>query len=339
MREKVALNVYEHRRYGDLGRLVKLKQEKGLTISLAIPTFNEEANIGAEIEVVRRALVQQFPLLDEVVVIDSGSTDKTRDIARYVGAKVYLASEILPELGGGRGKGENLWKSIYALKGDIVVWADADIENFHTKFIYGLLGPLLENDDLMFVKAFYERPLAVGGELLGSGGGRVTEIFVRPMFGCFYPELALLFQPCAGEYAGRRKLLETLPFAMGYGVETGLLIDIYEKWGIGAIGQVNLEKRIHRNQEIESLGKMSFEILHAFMNRLVESGRIKLNTTLMNNFVRAKLDDNGISFNEETVQLGERPPMISIPAYKERRRLCKRWSWSGTAKPFTIASA
>ncbi len=338
MYENITTNVFDHRRYADIGRLVELKKRKGITISLAFPTYNEEANIASEIEVVRRAMVQQYPLLDEVVVIDSGSTDKTREIARYVGADAYLAENILPELGPARGKGENLWKSLHVLKGDIIVWADADIENFHPKFVYGLVGPLLENEDLLFVKAFYERPLLVGGDLLGTGGGRVTEIFVRPAFGCFYPELALLFQPCAGEYAGRRSLLENLPFSMGYGVETGLLIDIYERFGIDVIGQVNLDKRIHRNQNIENLGKMSFEIMHTLMNRLQKSGRIDMNSKMRKNFVRAKLDENDIQFLDETVQIGERPAMASIPAYKERRKSCRKWSWSGTVKPYKIAS-
>ena len=336
--ESINNNIFDHRHYADISRLVELKKKKGLTISLAFPTLNEENTIGAEIEIIRRTLVQQYQLLDEVAVIDSGSTDKTRDIARYVGADVYLASDILPELGEAVGKGENLWKSIYVLKSDIIVWADADIENFHTKFVYGLVGPLLERDDLMFTKAFYERPLAVGGDLLGFGGGRVTEILVRPIFGCFYPELSVMFQPCAGEYAGRRELLEKLPFATGYGVETGLLIDIFERYGLDVIGQVNLDKRIHRNQDLEGLGKMSFEILHAFVQRLQKNGKIDLNSEMQKQFIRADLSDHGIDVCKERVQIGDRPPMTSIPSYKEQRKSCKGWSWSDTGKRLKIVS-
>jgi len=338
MRENITKNIYGHKSFSNIGRLLETKRRKGLTISLAFPTYNEEANIGNEVELVRRALVQQNPLLDEVAVIDSGSTDKTREVARDAGADVYLADDILPDLDSLRGKGENLWKSLHVLKGDIIVWADADIENFHPKFVYGLVGPLLENEDLLFVKAFYERPLAVGGDLLGTGGGRVTEIFVRPIFGCFYPELGLLFQPCAGEYAGRRSLFENLPFAAGYGVETGLLIDIYERYGMDVIGQVNLDKRIHRNQKLESLGNMSFEIMHAFINRLQNGGRLSLNTDMQEKFIRAYLENNGASFREETVQTGERPPISSVKSYRTRRESCKNLSWSDTAKPYKIAS-
>jgi len=339
MNNNIKNRIFDHHRYSDIGRLVELKRRKGLKISLAFPTYNEQANIGNEIELVQHTLVKQHPLLDEVVVIDSDSADRTVEVARNAGATVYLASEILPELGGGRGKGENLWKSLYVLKGDIIAWADADLENFHPRFVYGLIGPLLEDEDLLLVKAFYERPLSVGGDLLGSGGGRVTEILVRPIFGCFYPQLTFLFQPCAGEYAGRRSLLEKLPFAMGYGVETGLLIDIYEMYGINVIGQTNLDRRIHRNQNIESLGKMSFEILHAFTRRLQKNGRVELNAEMEKKFSRAKFLEEGVSFNEEDVQIGERPPMISIPSYATRRRSCESWSWLGTAKPYTIASA
>ncbi len=338
MYEKFTQKIYDHRSYSELSRLVKLKSSKRLTISLAIPTLNEEANIGNEIELVRKSLMEQHPLLDEIAVVDSGSTDNTHEVARQAGAEVYLADEILPEMGKHRGKGENLWKSLHVLSGDIVVWADADIENFHPKFVYGLVGPLLEEEELQFVKAFYERPLAVGGDLLGTGGGRVTEILVRPIYGCFYPELALMFQPCAGEYAGRRGLLENLSFAMGYGVETGLLIDIFEQYGLDVIGQVNLDKRIHRNQDLEMLGKMSFEILHAFFNRLQKYGRAHLETEMYENFLRAHLEENMISVAKENVQTGERPPILTIPTYLERRKACQKWSWSGTDKHITIAS-
>jgi glucosyl-3-phosphoglycerate synthase len=336
--EKLTKGIYHHVSFTDVSRLVEIKRSKGLTISLAFPTLNEESTIGAEVDMVRRDLVMQYPLLDEVAVIDSGSTDATREVARDAGADVYLASDILPHLGEGRGKGENLWKSLHVLSGDIIVWIDADIENLHPKFIYGLLGPLLARDDIKFVKAFYERPLAVGGDLLGSGGGRVTEILVRPLFSCFYPELAWIFQPCAGEYAGRRELLEKLPFSMGYGVETGLLIDILGKYGLDVIAQVNLDKRIHRNRSIEALSRMSFEIIHTFMSRLNSSNRIDLGNAIKDQFIRANLESNGLIVRTEEVQTGERPPMIEIPEYKAVWHK-KRWSWSGTAKPYTIASA
>ena len=336
--KRITRNLYHHISFSDVSRLVDVKKSKGLKISLAFPTLNEETTIGSEVDMVRRDLVLQFPLLDEVAVIDSGSTDLTREVARAAGADVYLASDILPGVGPGSGKGENLWKSIHVLNGDIIVWVDADIENLHPKFVYGLVGPLLFREDLMFIKAFYERPLAMGGDLLGTGGGRVTEILVRPMFACFYPELAWIFQPCAGEYAGRRELLETLPFNMGYGVEAGLLIDIYERFGLDVIGQVNLDKRIHRNRSIEALSRMSFEIVHTFMGRLAAKGRIKQAEALSERYLRARLESRGLTLREEPTQIGERPPIVDLPEYKEKWRK-DRWSWSATAKPYPIASA
>lgn len=336
--EKQTRSIYHHVSFSDVSRLVDIKRSKGLKISLAFPTLNEESTIGNEVDLVRRDLVMQYPLLDEVAVIDSGSTDLTREVAREAGASVYVASDILPDKGGGRGKGENLWKSLYVLSGDIIVWIDADIENLHPKFIYGLVGPLLERDDLMFVKAFYERPLAVGGDFFGSGGGRVTEILVRPLFAAFYPELASIFQPCAGEYAGRREILEKLPFAMGYGVETAILIDIFEKYGLDVIAQVNLDKRIHRNRNIESLGRMSFEIIHTFMTRLSRHRKIDMASEIKDTFLRLRLEPGGLINRPEDVQIGERPPIADLAEYK------KIWhkdpsSWSATGKHPPIASA
>jgi glucosyl-3-phosphoglycerate synthase len=189
-------------------------------------------------------------------VIDSGSTDDTRAIAARFGARVFSSRDILKSYGTFRGKGENLWKSLFVLQGDIIVWIDADISNIGPKFVYGLLGPLLERPEIGYVKAFYERPLRSTSGLTLSGGGRVTEILVRPLFSLFYPELAGLVQPLSGEYAGRRRLLERLPFSVGYGVEVGHLIDIYHQHGIESLAQVDLTAA-HRNQPVEALSRMS----------------------------------------------------------------------------------
>jgi len=229
---------WHHSRFSDIGRLVALKEQKGLKISLAFPTLNEEATIGKEILVIRTELMDRFPLLDEIVVIDSSSQDKTRQVAEQYGARVVESKDILPNHGTYRGKGENLWKSLYALQGDIIVWVDADIANIAPKFVYGLVGPLLEDDSIGYVKAFYERPMRSSSGIAPSGGGRVTEILVRPIFSLFYPQLARLIQPLSGEYAGRRSLLEQLAFSVGYGVELGHLIDVYHEFGIESLAQV-----------------------------------------------------------------------------------------------------
>src|SRR5690606_29147808 len=180
---------FHHSQFADVKRLVEAKRRQGLTISLCLPTLNEAATIGKEIVLLKSALQDREPLLDEIAVIDSGSTDGTREIAASFGADVYLAEDHLPECGTHRGKGENLWKALYLLKGDILCYVDSDIRNFHPRFVYGLLGPLIDNPDVHYVKAFYDRPLADSRGLRPTGGGRVTEILIRPLFSLFYPEL------------------------------------------------------------------------------------------------------------------------------------------------------
>jgi glucosyl-3-phosphoglycerate synthase len=310
-------NTFHHSQYSDLKRLVKLKEDRGLTVSVALPTLNEEKTIAKEVVIIKTELMDRYPLVDELAIIDSGSTDKTREIAATYGADVYLASEYLPEEGVYYGKGENLWKSLYILKGDIIVWIDADIKNIHPKFIYGLLGPLLEFPRLGYVKGFYERPIDLGKGLKPSGGGRVTQLLVRPLFCHFFPELAGMIQPLSGEYAGRREILEQMPFFIGYGVETGLLIDISNRFGIECIAQVDMDKRVHRNQVLEKLSEMSFQILQTFFHRAKDLGRVMLNTELQTEMAILKMTANQhILINKEIKEI-ERPPMITVKAYQE----------------------
>ena len=191
---------------------------------------------------------------------------------------VFQHTDILPELGSHIGKGEALWKSLHVLDGDIVAWIDTDISNIQPRFVYGLLGPLLRESRIQYVKGFYQRPIREGDKLLSEGGGRVTELMARPLINLFFPELSGIIQPLAGEYAGRRALLESVPFYTGYSVEIGLLIDILEAQGISAIGQVDLERRIHRNQPLGNLSQMSYVILQGAIRKLEERHRIELLT-------------------------------------------------------------
>jgi len=326
---------WHHSHFDDIGRLVQLKQEKGLKISLAFPTLNEELTIGKEILVIRTELMDRQPLLDEIAVIDSSSKDNTRNVAERFGARVIVSKDILPKHGTCRGKGENLWKSLYALEGDIIVWVDADISNIAPKFVYGLIGPLLMDDSISYVKAFYERPMHSSGGITQSGGGRVTEILVRPLFSLFYPELSYLIQPLSGEYSGRRELLQQLSFSTGYGVELGHLIDIYHLSGCGAIAQVDLDMRIHRNQTTAALGKMSYGILNTFFDRAEKYGLAELKTKLGDSHIaleakNPKSDSLSAPQNSEhkVIKTGisteERPPMIEIPEYIEKFKLSKK---------------
>ena len=316
-------HTFHHSDFADIPRLLDLKQKKELKISLVFPTLNEQDTIGKEIKIIRDELQIRYPLIDEIAVIDSGSTDHTLAIAEQEGARAYLASQILPRFGHVRGKGENLWKSLYVIEGDIILWLDADIKNFNPKFAYGILGPLIEHDDISYVKAFYERPINYGNRLRSSGGGRVTEILVRPLLSNFYPELSGLLQPLSGEYAGRRSVLEELPFRVGYGVEVGLLIDIYERWGLSVLAQVDLDKRVHRNRRLSDLGKMSFAILHTFFTRLQQQEVIAIDKTLSNYFNAVKARGSKLLLAREQFSFVELPPMVSVPEYRKKQGMQK----------------
>ena len=242
---------FHHAEFADLRRLVTLKEKQKLTISLVLPTLNEEETIGPIVRKAMREMVGRVPLLDEVLVIDSASTDRTREIAEAEGARVVQHPDVLTRYGSFVGKGESLWKSVFESTGDIIVWADTDVKNWHHRMVYGTLGPLLHEPRLQYVKGYYQRPIVEGGVLKEGGGGRVTELVARPLINLFYPELSGMIQPLSGEYAGRRTLLEAIPFFTGYAVEIGHLIDAAERLGIEGLGQVDLERRIHRNQELE----------------------------------------------------------------------------------------
>ena len=308
---------FHHRDFMDKAALVKQKASLGVKISLAFPTLNEEATIGKEVLVLKTELMDRFPLLDEIVVIDSGSTDRTQNAAAENGARVFSSRDILKKHGTFRGKGENLWKSLYVLEGDIIVWVDADINNIAPKFVYGLVGPLLLDSRVGYVKAFYERPFRTPEGLVATGGGRVTEILVRPLFSLFYPELAALVQPLSGEYAGRRSLLEKLPFSVGYGVEIGHLLDIYHEVGIHAFAQVNMDRRVHRNQSLPALGKMSFGILQTFLSRLTRYGGGRFPSPGLHHLT-VSIADVLPHIEKAEVITEERPPMIDVEEYRQK---------------------
>lgn len=312
-------NTFHYSEFNDLGRLVEEKRRKNLKISLCLPTLNEEKTIAKEILIVKSELMTRYPLLDEIVVIDSDSTDKTREIARSFGADVYKATEILPDLESFKGKGENLWKALYVTKGDIIVYIDADIKNIHHRFVYGLLGPLILFDNIKYVKAFYDRPIAMGkSKIRPTGGGRVTELVVRPLFSLFFPELTQILQPLSGEYAGFREIYEAIPFPIGYGVETSMILDIYEKWGLDVIAQVDLDRRIHRNQDTRALGKMAFVILMTFINRKIKLGLIDIKEDLSNEMIQYNLVKDEYKPDVFQTEGHERPPILEIPAYREK---------------------
>jgi glucosyl-3-phosphoglycerate synthase len=316
-----AENSFHRHEFEDLSKLVELKRKQGVTISLGLPALNEAETIGGILHIIKEKLYDEVPLLDEIAVIDSESTDDTVKIARDMGIPVYVHQEILASHGSYRGKGEALWKSLFVLSGDIIAWVDTDIRNFYPGFVYGLLGPLLREPEIQYVKGFYRRPIRMDGKLVAEGGGRVTELTIRPLFNLFYPELSGMIQPLAGEYAGRRTILERIPFFTGYGVETGLLIDIFNELGLNAIAQVDLEERVHRNQSLPALSQMSFAIQQVVMQRLQEKNRIQLLDEVNRSMKLITRRRQAYALEVKEIQDRERPPMITISEYQAMRGL------------------
>ena len=279
-------------------------RKAGQRVSVCLPARDEEPTVGAIVATIHEELVQATGLVDEVLVVDDHSTDATAAVARAAGARVVQAADVLPEHGRGHGKGEAMWKSLYASEGDLVVWCDADVTEFRSHFVTGLLGPLLTSD-ATFVKGFYDR--RVDGPV---GGGRVTELTARPIIALLHPALASVVQPLSGEYAGRRSALEQVPFVRGYGVEMGLLIDLAQRFGVEAMAQVDLGVRHHRHRSLDDLGPQALAVLHAALRRAGVAG--------MDDADLVRLVSPGRPPAE--VGVGERPPLVQVPGYRQRRR-------------------
>ena len=299
---------FHHRQFADVDALVALK--KSQRVSVCIPTLNEAETIGPIVSSVRDSLVSAG-LVDEILVIDSGSADATRGIAAAAGAAVHLASGILPGPECHRGKGENLWKALHVSSGDIICYVDGDISNFHPGFVTGLVGPLLADPEIDYVKAYYERPLAYGDESHSTGGGRVSEILIRPLISLFYPELGGILQPLSGEYAARRDTLESLAFPVGYGVEMAHLIDLARLGQIDRIAQTDLVKRVHRNRDDDELGGMAFAILRVVLRRLERDGKLTLAAPLPDLYQSWAIHGEAIQQLSKTIPEPERPPIKS----------------------------
>jgi glucosyl-3-phosphoglycerate synthase len=309
--EQIAVRTAHHTDF-DAAALAQHKRLQGLAISVVIPARNEEPTVGDVAGILKRTLLDDVGLVDEVVVVDADSVDRTGDVARAVGATVVRQSDVLPEAGTAPGKGEALWKGLAATSGDLVVFVDADIIDIGPRFVVGLVGPLLTDPAIAFSKATYDRPLRVGDDLYPSGGGRVTELLARPLIAAFWPELAWLAQPLSGEYAGRRDLLESLPFVRGYGIELAMLVDILERRGAEVIAQVDLGQRVHDHQSLAALGRMATEILHVAMDRLARQGRLVLTDPLAAElFQPLRRPDGALVLEQWRVAPSERPPLAA----------------------------
>ncbi|MFI1399476.1 glucosyl-3-phosphoglycerate synthase [Streptomyces sp. NPDC020681] len=299
-----------------LPRLMAAK--RSASVSVVLPALNEEATVGEIVTVIRRELMEAVPLVDELVVIDSGSSDRTAEVARAAGARVVHRDSILPRIPAVPGKGEVLWRSLMATSGDIVCFVDADLRDFSADFVSGIVGPLLTDPEVQFVKAMYDRPLGdTDPDSLASGkagqGGRVTELVARPLLNLHWPQLAGFVQPLGGEYAARRSLLERLPFPVGYGVELGLLVDALHTVGLDALAQVDVGSRKHRHQDGQALGRMAAAIYRTAQLRLSRGHLVR---PALTQFERG---EDGFVPRTHAVDTEERPPMREIGEYAARR--------------------
>lgn len=266
------------------------------TVSLCIPCRDEAATIGSLVSIIRTELMRKVPFVDELIVVDDRSTDDTASVAASAGAKVVDISTVHAQYGEGHGKGNVLWASLAASSGDFVVWIDGDITSFEPAWIARLVAPLLDDPSIALVKAFAHRPQQMGG------GGRTTELVARPLMSLYFPDLASLQQPLAGEYAGRRTVLEQLPFVEGWGVEMGLLIDIAERYGAGAIAQIDVGVRTHFHRSLESLSVQAAEVMATMLKR-VPSGSLLAD----DHPALRRADGSRVHLN-----LAERPPVATL---------------------------
>jgi glucosyl-3-phosphoglycerate synthase len=284
----------------------------GRQVTVILPALDEEETVGDIVATIRADLATgPGDLVDEVIVVDSGSHDATSDVAAASGARVVGLADILPSFAPRRGKGEAMWRGLAAADADFIVFVDADLQSFDSRFIVALLGPLLLDPATQFVKAAYDRP-PTDPAVPSNGGGRVTELMARPLISAFWPELSGVLQPLAGEYAARRDLLCRLPFRCGYGVDLGLLLDSYRLVGLDGIAQVDLHRRWHRHSDLPSLGRMAAEVMHTALDRLVEEGRLPADVERATTLWQPDRVEGGVLATQHPTDVAERPPLVEV---------------------------
>lgn len=307
---------YHHSSFADLEELARRKRERSLSVTVVLPTLEVAQTIGPVIETILE-LNERVPLVDQLMVVDARSRDGTTETAARLGAEVYFEDELLPDCGPPIGKGDAMWRALSVARSDLVMYADTDTIDFGPQFIYGVLGPILCDEQVKFVKGGYRRPFRRGAEEVADGGGRVTELTTKPLFNLFYRELAGFVQPLAGEFVAPRSLLASVPFFTGYAVETGLMIDIHRRIGLEAMAQVDLGFRQNRHQALHDLGPMAYSALRAVARRLMDEGRLDLrqnsvafdSLTQLDSFVQAISLAAGFELRGKVIDIVERPPL------------------------------
>lgn len=297
-----------------------LREAKGdQRVVVILPARDEAETVGGLVEQIREHLMGgRKPLVDEVVVVDSDSTDTTAQVAADAGARVVSTYEVLPHIPTVPGKGEAMWRGVAATEEDVIVFLDADLRSFTPAYVTGLLGPVLVDDSILLVKAVYERPLVDGTQRHAAGGGRVTELVARPLLNLHWPELAGVAQPLAGEYVIRRSLFEALPIPCGYGVEFALLVDTAEMHGIDAIAQVDLGVRVHRHQDEQRLGRMAVEIWQTALERLDPEGVMRRRPAAAE-LAQFGYGPEGLWIVDHVVDALVRPPLLEVSEYVSAR--------------------
>lgn len=286
-------------------------------VTVIIPARDEESTVGAIVAAIRAELTSgSTPLVDDLVVVDSDSSDATARLAREAGARVVATTEVLPDIPTVAGKGEAMWRGLAATEGDVVVFLDADLRSFTPDYVVALLGPILSEPSVHLVKACYDRPLVSDGGRRVMGGGRVTELVARPLLNLHWPELAGVAQPLAGEYAVRRELIESLPIPCGYGVEFALLVDTAAKLGLDAVSQVDLGERRHRHQEDQRLGLMAAEIWQVALDRLDAGNAVRRPGDSIAEFTYGP---DGVTMTDHVVDVLVRPPLAEVRERSSRR--------------------
>ena len=313
---------YDFRRFSDLERMGRLKRDRGLTVSAVLPGRNVADTIGGIIDEIHAVNGQTSgnPLVDQVLVIDADSPDGTAGVAAGKGAEVFSENELMREQGGAHGKGDAMWRALSVARGDLVMFMDTDTKDFEPQLVYGVLGPILEDPRVRYVKAAYRRPFKSEEASQVDGGGRVTELSTKPLFNLFYPELAGFVQPLAGEFVADRELFRSIPFLTGYAVETGIMIDVYKKVGLGAMAQVDLGTRQNRHQPLRDLSRMSYAVLRAVARRMRQEGRLNQMSDpdapvapfQFSDYLHAVATPDGLQLQEYVEELVERPPIEEV---------------------------
>lgn len=321
-RDWFASRSFPARSFPDLRALAARKRRRGLTVSLILPTLNVADTLPQVLDEVAAVSRGDTLLVDQVIVVDGASTDATMDIARRAGAEVYLQDALLPDFGPALGKGDAMWRALARADGDIIVFADTDTRNFHRDFVTATIGPLIVEPEIRLSKAAFRRPFTGDSQdITADGGGRVTELTAKPLFNVFFPELAGFAQPLAGEFAGTRDLLYSVPFFTGYGVETGLLIDTLRLAGLSAMAQVDVGVRMNRHQSLADLGRMSYAVLRTVLHRaaspdLCLDGCCEHDPVAgpVSVYSHAVMTEDGFRLTEYAEELVERPPLAELRA-------------------------